>query len=260
MRTGASQHRGHRRAGRVADRLVLPGCVLLAVAGCGGASIETTSVGAGMSPSPSRVATQATRGVPPSTAGDLDAADLPGSAALGRDWEPFADPGGHEAGFRGNGTWTRERDADTVLLEVTPIGCATAASVPSYPTPVHALEGTYRHPSRGSAVTLLLQFAAPAHAQRFFSGHRAVVTDCRVPGNVPDYAPPRPDIVPRVNENDLLVDVRREYGRGASPLRWTEVVRRSGPYVGMLIVGLPESESQPTPGQLTATMRGSMPH
>jgi hypothetical protein len=128
-----------------------------------------------------------------STAGDLDADDLPGSIALGRDWEPFADPGGHEAGFRGNGTWTRARDVDTVLLEATPIGCATAASVPSYPTPVHALEGTYRHPSSGSAVTLL-------------------------------------------------------------------VVRRSGPYVGMLIVGLPESESQPTPGQLTATMRGSMPH
>jgi len=99
--------------------------------------------------------------VPASTAGDLDADDLPGSIALGRGWEPFADPGGHEAGFRGNGTWTRARDVDTVLLEATPIGCATAASVPSYPTPVHALEGTYRHPSSGSAVTLLLQFAGP---------------------------------------------------------------------------------------------------
>lgn len=191
MRTGASQHRGHRRAGRVVDRLLLPGCLLLAVAGCSGASVETTSVGAAASPTASRVGTETTADVPASTAGDLDADDLPSSIALGRDWEPFADPGGHEAGFRGNGTWTRERDVDTVLLQATPIGRATAASVPSYPKPVHALEGTYRHRSRGSAVSLLLQFAGPAHAQRFFSGHRAVVTDCRAPDNVPDE--PRPD-------------------------------------------------------------------
>ena len=57
---------------------------------------------------------------------------------------------GHEVKL-GNQTWTRRRDGHQAAYEALPVGCANPLPSGSLPVPEHALEGSYRTASGGSA-------------------------------------------------------------------------------------------------------------
>lgn len=190
---------------------------------------------------------------PAAASGPLAARDLPAPAELGGQWRPFADPGGHEAGFAGNGTWTRARDVNRVLQEIAPLGCPRAVPAGGGSPPRHALEGTYRQVSGdGAAVALVLEWADEEGAAAFMRRHGAAVAACAAPKrSLPADAPLRLAVETQVVSDVRIVDVRRELGTGASPVVWTEVVVRAGPRVALLIVGVPAGDRAPEVGRLT---------
>jgi len=198
---------------------------------------------------------------PAATSGPLAAPELPAPAALGQEWRPFADPGGHEAGFAGNGTWTRARDVGRVLSEIAPLGCPGGAPAADEPPPQYALEGTYRHLSDGAAVSLLLEWADEDGAATFMRQHGAAVAACLAPRRaLQPGAPLRLAIEARVVGDDRIVDVRRELGTGAAPVVWTEVVVRADRRVGLLIVGVPAGDPAPDAGRLSRALAAALAH
>jgi hypothetical protein len=119
---------------------------------------------------------------PPSTSGPLSARNLPTPAQLGKGWTVYDDPGGAEKGFRGNGTWTRKRDAHQAAYEALPVGCASSSTSHGLPIPHYALQGTYRNQAGGPAQLLVLRFADESKAAAYFAGYRARLRACAKPG------------------------------------------------------------------------------
>jgi hypothetical protein len=119
---------------------------------------------------------------PPPTSGPLSARNLPAPAELGKGWKVYDDPGGAEKGFRGNGTWTRRRDAHQAAYEALPIGCAGGAPGAGLPIPQYALQGTYRNPAGGPAQLLVLRFADETKAAAYFAGYEARLRACAEAG------------------------------------------------------------------------------
>ncbi|MEU4195233.1 hypothetical protein AB0E69_25265 [Kribbella sp. NPDC026611] len=132
---------------------------------------------------PPEVPEQATA-PPPANAGPLSAANLPAPEKLGAGWKTYADPGGAEAGFIGNKTWTRRRDAHQAAYEALPNGCAGAPVSGSLPVPAHALTGTYRTADNLPATALLLRFARAAQAQTYYSGYQTRMKACGAGGDL----------------------------------------------------------------------------
>lgn len=159
----------------------------------------------------------------PSTAGDLDAAELPVPSG----WRTVALEGGTEQGFRGNGTWVHARDPRYAAQDAITIGCADVTR-DDYPDPVAALEGNYTGPDDAPGVALALQFADPDAAARYWSRYTDQVRACQ---RVDD--PVRTEIVVDDAGDDRqgLVD-RRRYPDSA----WTEVARRAGSRVTLVIL------------------------
>ncbi len=116
--------------------------------------------------------------IPAPRAGPLTEQSLPQAAELGRGWTPFADPGSHDSGFRGNGTWVRQRDPRDVAEGLRPVGCDNDLPAQPVPAPQHALEGTYRGPDKASAVSLLLAYPSPAQASTALRILRGYVRTC----------------------------------------------------------------------------------
>jgi hypothetical protein len=115
---------------------------------------------------------------PPANAGPLRAMNLPAPAVLGPGWKVYADPGGAEVGFRGNGTWTRRRDPHQAAFEALPIGCANPLPDTALPVPQHALQGSYRNQRGGPAQVLVLRFANADEASAYFTGYQARMKAC----------------------------------------------------------------------------------
>jgi hypothetical protein len=154
----------------------------------------------------------------PSTAGALDAAELPVPAG----WRTVALEGGTEEGFRGNGTWVHARDPRYAANAAITIGCADVTR-DDYPDPVAALEGNYAGRGGAPGVALALEFADDAAATRFWERYTEQVRACQT---VDD-----PVHTELVVDGDGLVD-RRTYPDSA----WTEVSRRVGPRVTLVIL------------------------
>ena len=154
----------------------------------------------------------------PSTAGELDAAELP----VPPGWRTVALEGGDEEGFRGNGTWVHARDPRYAAQDVITIGCADVTR-DDYPDPVAALEGNYSGRSGAPGVGLVLQFADADAAGRYWSRYRAQVRACEELDE-----PVRTDVL---LDADGLVD-RRRYPDGD----WTEVSRQAGARITLVIL------------------------
>jgi hypothetical protein len=154
----------------------------------------------------------------PSTAGSLDAAELPVPAG----WRTAALEGGTEEGFRGNGTWVHARDPRYAANAAITIGCADVTR-DDYPDPVAALEGDYSGRGGVPGVALALEFGADADATRFWDRYVEQVRACQT---VDD--PVHTEIVV---DGDGLVD-RRTYPDSA----WTEVGRQVGSRVTLVIL------------------------
>lgn len=159
-------------------------------------------------------------GPAPSRAGDLDADVLPVPAG----WRTVVREGGAEEGFEGNGTWVRARDPRYAAQDVITIGCADVTR-DDYPDPVAALEGSYVDDGGAPGVGLALDFADEAAATAWWQRYAAQVEACQ------DLDEP----VRTTLEAGLpgLVD-RRTYPDGG---QWTEVGRRSGARVVLVILG-----------------------
>jgi hypothetical protein len=170
-------------------------------------------------------------GPAPSTAGDLGAAALP----VPKGWRTVALDGGEEEGFKGNGTWVHERDPRYAAADVIGVGCAPVTR-DDYTDPVAALEGNYEGKGRLPGVGLALQFADSGAAERYFTLYRDQVEACtRADG------PVRTTLVTGV---DGLVD-HRTYDDG----EWTEIGRRTGNRVVLVILADPEHTMTRTAAQ-----------
>lgn len=201
---------------------------------------------------------------PPATsAGALRAADLLPAAALGPRWRPYADPGGVEAGFEGNGSWVRARQARDVVDGLAPLGClGLPPRTPALPRPTAALEGTYVSVGgQGRGVSLVLEFATAAQAQVFFTAQQRLVTACGRPRLSVARATSSPAslaITPHLVRAELVVDDRVEYGVDASPLVWHEVIVRRGTRVSLLTLGTAAGDQPVAPLQAATRMRAAL--
>jgi len=121
---------------------------------------------------------------PPAAAGPVSSKNLPAPAKLGTGWKTYTDPGGAEAGFLGNETWTRSREAHQAAFEALPVGCGNPLPTGSLPVPEHALQGAYRTGAGKAATVLVLRFADAARASGYYSGYRERMTACGDNGNL----------------------------------------------------------------------------
>lgn len=121
---------------------------------------------------------------PPATAGPLSARNLPAADKLGTGWKTYVDPGGAEAGFLGNDTWTRRRDAHQAAFEALPSGCAGQPVTGSLPVPQYALAGTYRTSDALPATALLLRFTDKAKATAYYTGYQNRMKACGTSGDL----------------------------------------------------------------------------
>jgi hypothetical protein len=132
---------------------------------------------------PPQVPEQATA-PPPANAGPLTSHNLPAPEELGAGWKTYTDPGGAEAGFIGNNTWTRRRDPHQASYEALPSGCSGQPVKGSLPVPAYALVGSYRTADALPATALLLRFHDADKAQAYYSGYQARMTACGTGGDL----------------------------------------------------------------------------
>ena len=230
---------------------------VVGLAGCSDDDEAPTAAPAGQSatPAPSPVPTDAAEppdspepatATPAATAGPLSARNLPSPAALGRGWTAYDDPGGAEKGFRGNGTWTRQRNAHQAAFEALPVGCAGGASRTGLPIPQYALQGTYRNASGSPAQLLVLRFADEAKATTYFDGYRARLRACAEPGGA-------------LSVRALWTsDTRSAWVRRYTDASYTEVSVRSASSVALLADAAAPTDAwtRAAAGRLAATIGG----
>jgi hypothetical protein len=132
---------------------------------------------------PPEVPEQATA-PPPANAGPLTAGNLPTPDKLGTGWKTYTDPGGAEAGFIGNNTWTRRRDPHQASYEALPSGCAGQPVKGSLPVPAYALTGSYRTADALPATALLLRFSNSNQAETYYQGYKARMEACGTGGDL----------------------------------------------------------------------------
>ncbi|GAA1116394.1 hypothetical protein GCM10009630_12550 [Kribbella jejuensis] len=132
---------------------------------------------------PPQVPEQATA-PPPADAGPLTARNLPAPDKLGPGWKTYTDPGGAEAGFIGNNTWTRRRDPHQASYEALPSGCSGQPVKGALPVPAYALTGTYRTRDALPATALLLRFKDAAKAQAYYAGYQTRMQACGTDGDL----------------------------------------------------------------------------
>jgi hypothetical protein len=132
---------------------------------------------------PPEVPEQATA-PPPANAGPLTASNLPTPDKLGTGWKTYTDPGGAEAGFIGNNTWTRRRDPHQASYEALPSGCSGKPVNGSLPVPAYALTGSYRTADALPATALLLRFSNSNQAKAYYNGYKARMDACGTGGDL----------------------------------------------------------------------------
>ena len=132
---------------------------------------------------PPQVPEQATA-PPPASAGPLTARNLPAPEQLGAGWKTYTDPGGAEAGFIGNDTWTRRRDPHQASYEALPSGCSGQPVKGSLPIPAYALTGSYRTQDALPATALVLRFKDAEQAQAYYTGYQTRMRECGQGGDL----------------------------------------------------------------------------
>ena len=159
-------------------------------------------------------------------------------------------------GYAGNGAWVRERGAGEVVQAVVPLGCVGMSSAPVLPVPKHALEATYRGPGDAPGVALVLDYGSKAKASALVAGMADIARACYAPSKKVGENDPLTVVVEPVRLGSRTVlDRRREYGVGASPWLWSEMVVQHGARVGLLILATAPSSDQPDLNRLSEVLR-----
>lgn len=166
---------------------------------------------------------------------------LPAADILGGQWTPYADPGGSEAGWIGNGTFAHGRDAHEAAFGVLPLGCQRRLNV-TLPVPEHALQGSYLSASAKPAQVVVLQFGSVTDATNYFRGLRAMLLACVRPDG-----PTGVSFTATTSGPTFLVGAR-DYGQGG---QWAEVDVRDGDRVAVLL----SSAAIPRPGAVVPTLQ-----
>ena len=126
-------------------------------------------------------------------AGPLTAQAMPPAAELGPGWRRYADPGGAEASWSGNGTFVHARRGVGAARGVLPLGCAHPRRI-ALPTPEFALQGSYRSPTGAPGQAVVLQFGSPPAAISYFRGLEGRLVTCTSPDG-PSGVAVRPRLV-----------------------------------------------------------------
>lgn len=192
-------------------------------------SVEATAGSTSSAPSPTDAAeppidAEPGGGPAPTQAGPLTPAALPEPSVLGPDWSRFAEDGGSEEGFVGNGTFARARDAHHAAYELLPIGCAGARPAVTLPVPSWALTGSFADRAGRRAYAVALRFETAADAAAFLQGFAGVEAGCGIDRKA-DLAI---DMDHAVTDTSFA-DTRYYAGRP-----WTQVVVASGAIVTVL--------------------------
>lgn len=108
----------------------------------------------------------------------MSSKNLPAPGKLGSGWKTYTEPGGAEAGFLGNQTWTRSRKPHQAAFEALPVGCGNPLPTSSLPVPEHALQGSYRTAANKPATVLVLRFADADKASGYYRGYQARMAAC----------------------------------------------------------------------------------
>ncbi|GAA1590868.1 hypothetical protein GCM10009804_53730 [Kribbella hippodromi] len=132
---------------------------------------------------PPQVPEQATA-PPPPNAGPLTERNLPAPDKLGPGWKTYTDPGGAEAGFVGNNSWTRRRDPHQASYEALPSGCAGSPASGALPVPTYVLTGSYRTATALPATALLLRFSNSDQAAAYYKGYEQRMQACGSGGDL----------------------------------------------------------------------------
>lgn len=253
--------------------LTVPVALVVSLAGCGGdpgvpaaerspggSPVPTSSAPAAPSPSaPSSASADEQESTPAETAGNLDAGDLPSPPDLGAGWRQYVDPGDPEDGYTGNGSWVRARGGSEVVQALLPLGCSGVTALPRLPVPRNALEATYRGPGDAPAVALVLSYGATADARDLIGTLGAVGASCPAPDVRVTRSDPLVAVVTqRRADGSVVLDVRREYGAGASGWVWSEAVVRRGARVGLLAVASRPGADRPDLETLASAVRRSL--
>lgn len=177
------------------------------------------------------------------SAGPLSATQLPAAEDLGAGWRRYADPGGPESGWIGNGTFVHARDGHDAGRGVLPLGCAHRPSA-TLPMPSYALQGTYHSPTGRPAQAVVMQFRSTATASTYFAGLEQTLRGCGHPDGPTGVA-----VTPRQATATTFVGVRRYGGDG----EWSEVDVRSGARVVVLLSSTRPVDPQRLVSQLQQT-------
>jgi hypothetical protein len=257
-----SDRRAQRTPGRSALAAITAGALLTLTACSSDGANDTPAPAAEATQSPlpthdpgRQVAPPAVRGqvgedpVPADRSGGLTVQSVPQAGDLGPGWQVYNDPGGHDAGFAGNGTWVRERDPQDVVEGLRPVGCKKKIPAVSLPTPVNALEGTYTGPDGASAVSLTVELPSAAASRTFLAGLTRLVKACG------DSSTTSLRISVLKSTATLLTDRRREPGATAPAL---EVVAAEDARVGLLVVLGASESAQPGATAMEKSVRAAL--
>jgi len=230
--------------------LVGCGVLLVALTACSAGESDESSAQATAASTPEASLPAEETEAPATTSGPLTESDLPAPQDLGSDWEPYSDPGGH--GYRGNGSFVRERDPHELAAGLVPLGCAGVRQAPGLPVPEHALEATFRDSEGRAAVALVLEYADETAATALVEQLGGLLSSCPDPGAEVD----RPTLVVDLLRPDptTIQSVRREVGPGAGKEVWSEVVVRDGRRVGLTIVQKPDVDFDDLTSRLRAAV------
>ncbi|MDX6309374.1 MAG: hypothetical protein QOI06_2420 [Nocardioidaceae bacterium] len=158
-------------------------------------------------------------------AGPLTARAMPPARELGPEWRRYADPGGAEARWLGNGTFVHARQSFDAARGVLPLGCAYPLRT-ALPKPRFALQGSYRSRAGAPAQAVVLQFGSPRAATSYFGGLERRLVTCRSPDGPTGVA-----VRPRLVTSTSYAGQRTYSGHET----WTEADTLSGARVTVLL-------------------------
>jgi hypothetical protein len=158
-------------------------------------------------------------------AGPLTARAMPPARELGPEWRRYADPGGAEARWLGNGTFVHARQSFDAARGVLPLGCAYPLRT-ALPKPRFALQGSYRSRAGAPAQAVVLQFGSPRAATSYFGGLERRLVTCPSPDGATGVA-----VRPRLVTSTSYAGQRTYSGHET----WTEADTLSGARVTVLL-------------------------
>lgn len=221
----------------------------------GGSVTGTSGSGSVPTSSASGSAPPSSTSAPPVTSGPLSQSNVPQPTVLGGGWQTNGKPDDTSHAAPQTPSWLRARDPADVNAALPPLGCSGLTQAPAYPIPKHALQGRYlQDGSNVNAVVLVLDYADEAAARSFLQAYGRDIRVCPAPATQTPQSPYVRAVTVLEATDSIVRDRWVEYGAGAGPNGWHEVIVREGARVGLADVEAPAGTT-PDLTPLTSTLR-----